>query len=594
VFDLGLIGGWAAGGPVAEAGAPTAKSPAGAVLPAQADASALAGSFGALIDACSPGVAMPSIGARATDARGETDAQDELPVDVVEPPDVLVDVPLVFVDAPQPACWPKALMHQDHAGKPADSEIDVETDHAPRQGADKSANTDTALPLPMTTAPAVASHEVATVIAPAAQPAPVTAGGTGTVSDARTTPFESAGNVDRDRPPASAPIRPNHADTRTADAPVSGPVPQFERVDRAGQPEPRDRPMPIDPRASRDQPAAPPAAAIEATAQATATSDRVPAMASKQPAIAGDMASELNARAAEKLQTLPPQVRKALADAGHTPVAAPTTERPALDVDRSVKAPLVRPDATNLPVDSGNAPSRHFDAHGDREQTQRDAPASASTARVWGPVARYRAEAVVAPENTQTSNAAQASAAVRPATDARPTPQPAPAAGGPASMAPPAWPSAVPVQAPVAPMRAQHIRSSPSPVEQLPESTAQQIVQSLRLVWSRGGGDAHIRLDPRQFGDLSVSVHVGEGRVIAQLQSDTPAVREWLQANQQTLRQSLADHDLRLDRLDVKTTADEARDETQRDRREQRQDPDDPPARRPRRRETVGQFEIVA
>lgn len=85
----------------------------------------------------------------------------------------------------------------------------------------------------------------------------------------------------------------------------------------------------------------------------------------------------------------------------------------------------------------------------------------------------------------------------------------------------------------------------------LPAGTADQVVQALRLQWARGVGEAHIRLQPDQFGQLSVSLRVEAGQVVARLEATVPAVREWLQANQASLRVALADHHLELDRLEV-------------------------------------------
>lgn len=85
----------------------------------------------------------------------------------------------------------------------------------------------------------------------------------------------------------------------------------------------------------------------------------------------------------------------------------------------------------------------------------------------------------------------------------------------------------------------------------LPAETTTQIVQSIRLQMLRDGGEAHIRLDPRQFGDMTVRVKVEQGQVVARVEADAPVVREWLQSNQHVLRQSLAGQQLTLDRLEV-------------------------------------------
>jgi hypothetical protein len=120
-----------------------------------------------------------------------------------------------------------------------------------------------------------------------------------------------------------------------------------------------------------------------------------------------------------------------------------------------------------------------------------------------------------------------------------------------------------------------------------------QIVQSIRLVWARGVGEAQIRLEPERFGDLSVSIRVEQGQVIARLQSDAPAVREWLQGNQAALRLGLADHQLTLDRLEVVAPDAQAEDAPARDGRDRRSF-DDAPPRRQRRPPPDRVFDIVA
>ena len=78
-----------------------------------------------------------------------------------------------------------------------------------------------------------------------------------------------------------------------------------------------------------------------------------------------------------------------------------------------------------------------------------------------------------------------------------------------------------------------------------------QIVQSMKLQWASGAGDATIRLKPEYLGDLSISIRVDEGQVTASLQASTPEVREWIQGHESMLRQGLADQGLTLDRLVV-------------------------------------------
>ena len=130
-------------------------------------------------------------------------------------------------------------------------------------------------------------------------------------------------------------------------------------------------------------------------------------------------------------------------------------------------------------------------------------------------------------------------------------------------------------------------------MDQPNEDTATQIVHAIKLQWSRGIGEAHIRLEPQQFGGLTVSLKVEDGEVIARLQSDTPVIREWLQSNQAALRQSLADQHLTLGRLEVTEPSDETRHDDRRERPAEER-PSRPAPRRSRRDGAGETFEIVA
>ena len=127
----------------------------------------------------------------------------------------------------------------------------------------------------------------------------------------------------------------------------------------------------------------------------------------------------------------------------------------------------------------------------------------------------------------------------------------------------------------------------------LPNTTAAQIVQTIQLAWFRHGGEARITLDPQQFGDLSVAMRVDRGVVVARLQADAPQVREWLHANQDTLRTGLAEHHLRLDRLEIAAT-DETRESENREAGQRNgKEPSSHP-RRSRRHRPEQLFEIDA
>jgi flagellar hook-length control protein FliK len=132
-----------------------------------------------------------------------------------------------------------------------------------------------------------------------------------------------------------------------------------------------------------------------------------------------------------------------------------------------------------------------------------------------------------------------------------------------------------------------------APAASLPSGTADQIVQALRLQLTRDGGEAHIKLDPQQFGDVSVRVRVEQGQVVARVEAEAAVVREWLQANQHVLRQSLAGQQLTLDRLEVNAPRESA--DADRERQPSRRD-EQPHQRQPQRRRNSSSelFDVVA
>ncbi len=89
----------------------------------------------------------------------------------------------------------------------------------------------------------------------------------------------------------------------------------------------------------------------------------------------------------------------------------------------------------------------------------------------------------------------------------------------------------------------------------LPEETANQIVQAIRFQLVRGGGEATIRLEPKHFGELSITVRVDQGQVTARVQAESPVVREYLQSHQGMLRDSLADQQLTLGKFENRGAA---------------------------------------
>jgi flagellar hook-length control protein FliK len=127
----------------------------------------------------------------------------------------------------------------------------------------------------------------------------------------------------------------------------------------------------------------------------------------------------------------------------------------------------------------------------------------------------------------------------------------------------------------------------------LPAETSSQIVQSMRLQLAHGGGTAQIRLEPQHFGELTVSIRVDHGQVVARLEADTPVVREWLQTNQSWLRSSLAEQNLTLDRFEV-GEAGESRGGDRRHGDSAQSNREDRPRQRRPRPDTGELFEVVA
>jgi flagellar hook-length control protein FliK len=121
-----------------------------------------------------------------------------------------------------------------------------------------------------------------------------------------------------------------------------------------------------------------------------------------------------------------------------------------------------------------------------------------------------------------------------------------------------------------------------------------QVVQSIRMQATHGGGEAIVRLNPEYLGELVVAVKVENGAVSAALQSDTPAVRKWVESNEATLRQALAEHGLQLDRLTVsdEPPATESGERGHQDQQEH-EDESQPQSRRQRKKAPDATFEVV-
>ena len=101
-------------------------------------------------------------------------------------------------------------------------------------------------------------------------------------------------------------------------------------------------------------------------------------------------------------------------------------------------------------------------------------------------------------------------------------------------------------------LRPPTVASSEAPALATPApDTADRIVQSLKLQVQRGGGDAVLHLQPDHLGPVAISLRVENGSVSAVITAEHPGVAEWLQSNQQSLRDGLQESGLHLERFVV-------------------------------------------
>ena len=140
------------------------------------------------------------------------------------------------------------------------------------------------------------------------------------------------------------------------------------------------------------------------------------------------------------------------------------------------------------------------------------------------------------------------------------------------------------------------VASVPTNGGALPEETANQIVQAIRFQLVRGGGEATIRLEPKHFGELSITVRVDQGQVTARVQAESPVVREYLQSHQGLLRESLADQQLTLGKFEIAEPPAESRDSERRSAEERASHGDRQSQRRrqPSPNTPFEPFEVVA
>jgi flagellar hook-length control protein FliK len=96
-----------------------------------------------------------------------------------------------------------------------------------------------------------------------------------------------------------------------------------------------------------------------------------------------------------------------------------------------------------------------------------------------------------------------------------------------------------------------------------------QLVQSLRVQFRDGIGEAVVKLRPEHLGSVQVSIRVENGAIKATIQAEVPAVRQWLESQQDTLKNGLAEQGLRLERFVVEPDGRQSQSEDAHQEREQ-------------------------
>jgi hypothetical protein len=91
----------------------------------------------------------------------------------------------------------------------------------------------------------------------------------------------------------------------------------------------------------------------------------------------------------------------------------------------------------------------------------------------------------------------------------------------------------------------------PLPATQPAADTSERIVQSIRLQYQRGAGEAVVNLKPEHLGPVSIALRVEGGLVSVVVSARHDGVSEWLRSNEQSLREGLESSGLRLERFIV-------------------------------------------
>ncbi len=122
---------------------------------------------------------------------------------------------------------------------------------------------------------------------------------------------------------------------------------------------------------------------------------------------------------------------------------------------------------------------------------------------------------------------------------------------------------------------------APAPAEVPDAESAAALVDTIRLFSKPGIWEATVTLKPEHMGEVTINLTVERNNVSAVVRAESAGVREWLQANEGSVRTGLNEQGLQLTRFEVEEQEAQRRGNDQ--RRQQQQQPEEQRRRGPRR-----------
>jgi len=83
----------------------------------------------------------------------------------------------------------------------------------------------------------------------------------------------------------------------------------------------------------------------------------------------------------------------------------------------------------------------------------------------------------------------------------------------------------------------------------LPAENVERLVQTMHVNVKSGVMEATVRLRPEYLGEVTIQLRVDGASVSAVIQTEASGVRQWLESQEQAIRNGLAAHGLDLERL---------------------------------------------